>query len=192
MLRRGRYASCFLRVVVLICTFRIVQEFRPRDALPPDMRGERLWKPANQVIRYLLTLYKHHLFPRIPQTQRVLEFRVHSPVNPNKSKTYSEMTICLVARTFPCPSPVVQFLKLLCNPIKPLTAPADKDVKSAISEKVESKEPVKSSPKEVDDLLSSSKIGSTKPESKKTKKKVLPDIDDDIFSSAAKSTFKEY
>ena len=79
------------------------------------------------------------------------------------------------------------------QPEKMLTPPADKDVKSAISEKVESKEPVtKSSPKEEeDDLFSSSKIGSTKPESKRPKKKVLPDIDDDIFSSAAKSTFKK-
>lgn len=83
--------------------------------------------------------------------------------------------------------------KTTSQPDKTLTAPADKDVKSAISEKIESKEPVtKSSPKEEeDDLLSSSKIGSTKPESKRPKKKVLPDIDDDIFSSAAKSTFKK-
>ena len=81
--------------------------------------------------------------------------------------------------------------KTISQPDKTLTAPADDDVKSAINEKVESKEPVKSLAKEEDDLFSSSKIGSTKPESKGPKKKVLPDIDDDIFSSAAKSTFRK-
>ena len=81
--------------------------------------------------------------------------------------------------------------KTTSQPDKTLTSPAEKDVKSAISEKVESKEPVKSSTKEEDDLFSSSKTGSTKPESKRPKTKVLPDIDDDIFSSAAKSTFRK-
>ena len=81
--------------------------------------------------------------------------------------------------------------KTTSQPDKTLTAPAENDVKKAIGEKVKSKEPVKSSAEEEDDLFSSSKIGSTKRENKRAKKKVLPDIDDDIFSSVAKSTFRK-